>query len=378
MPLFRRAGARGAGPPDREARQRAEAEQAASREALERGGLPLNAQQRLAELGAAHQGGGGFCFTSDLSVNEFALGVQTGLRPVSQVMGSSVYHVGWQQTPGSWGGGWGTGWQPGGISQELGVLSEAWNAARRLAFGRLEQEARLVGAHAVVGVHLTRRQHEWASGSIEYMAVGTAVRIEGAPPPERPALTDLSGQDFWKLWQAGYAPLGVVGASTVFYVVPGWSTQQAQSGPFGWGSWSNQELGDFTQALYEAREVALGRVTAEARALGAAGVVGVSIDQSERKREVEQSNRKRTDLIVTFHLLGTAIGEQRDGASALTVTPTLALRAGRKERLAARLPHELAQLANLPPGLAALQREQGLSDEQVRQAAALLEEFSDE
>ncbi|HEX9343583.1 MAG TPA: heavy metal-binding domain-containing protein [Actinomycetota bacterium] len=357
MPLFRRGGAGGAAPPDREARQRAEAEQAASREALERGGLPLKAQQRLAALGSS--GGGGFSFTSDLSVNEFALGAAIGLRPLSQVMGSSVYHVGWQQMPGSWGSGWGAGWQPDGISQELGVLSDAWNTARRLAFGRLEQEARLVGAHAVVGVHLTRRQHEWASGSIEYIAVGTAVRIEGAPPAEQPALTDLSGQDFWKLWQAGYAPLGVVGASTVFYVMPSWSTQWAQSGGIFGSGWNNQELGDFTQALYEAREVALGRVTAEARALGAAGVVGVSIDQSEREREVEQNNRKRTDLIITFHVLGTAIGAQRDHAADLTVTPTLALRAGRKERLAAGLPQELAQqLANLPPNVAALLRQE--------------------
>ncbi len=330
MPLFRRGGAGGPPAPDREARQRAEAEQAASREALERGGLPLKAQQRLAELGAAGAGpGGGSSFTSDLSVNEFALGAQAGLRPLSQVMGSSVYHVGWQQMPGSWGGGWGAGWQPDGISQELGVLSDAWNSARRLAFGRLEQEARLVGAHAVVGVHLTRRQHEWASGAIEYMAVGTAVRIDGAPPAERPALTDLSGQDFWKLWQAGYAPLGVVGASTVFYVMPSWSTQWAQSGGFfGSGGWNNQELSDFTQALYEAREVALSRVTAEAKALGAAGVVGVAIDQSEREREVERNNRKRTDLIITFHVLGTAIGEQRDQAEGIKVTPTVALRTG--------------------------------------------------
>ena len=199
MPFFRRGS-----DDEREARARAQTEQAASLEALTRGGLPLRAQQRLGEIGKATSS----FFTSDLSVDEFALVHALGLRPISQVMGSSIYHVGWQQRPGSFGG-----WQPGGVSQELTVVSEAWNTARLRAFARLEQEAKLVGADAVVGVHLTKGQHDWAAGAIEYVAVGTAVRAEGAEPVERPALTDLSGQDTWKLWQAGYRPLEIGRAS---------------------------------------------------------------------------------------------------------------------------------------------------------------------
>src|SRR5438045_1996759 len=164
MPLFRRGGE-----DDRDVREAAAAEQAASLAALERGELPLRAQQRLAELGA--EGG---LFTSDLSVNEFALGRAIGLRPLAQVMGSSIYHVGWQQSPGGW-----AGWQAAGVSQELTIVSEAWNEARRRAFGRLAQEGRLLGAHAVVGVQLTTGRHDWAAGAIEYVTVGTAVRIDG-------------------------------------------------------------------------------------------------------------------------------------------------------------------------------------------------------
>ena len=40
-------------------------------------------------------------FTSDLSVNELALLGQAGYEPLGQVMGSSVYHVGWQYMPDS-------------------------------------------------------------------------------------------------------------------------------------------------------------------------------------------------------------------------------------------------------------------------------------
>ena len=305
MPLFRRGD-----PGDRERNDAAAAEQAASLEALERGGLPLRAQQRLADIEA------GDLFTSDLSVNEFALVHSIGLRPLAQVMGSSIYHVGWQQRPGQWGG-----WQPGGLSQELTTLSEAWNTARERAFGRLEQEASLLGAHAVVGVRLTKGAHDWAAGSIEYIAVGTAVRIEGADPADRPVLTDLSGNDYWKLWQAGYKPLGVVGASSVYYIVSSWQQQQAMGGMF--SSWANQELRDFTQGVYDARETTLGRVSAEARRHGAAGVVGVTIEHSVQEREVEGGGRHRTDLIVTMHVIGTTIAE-RAGTEA-DLSPALML-----------------------------------------------------
>ncbi len=308
MPFFRRGT-----DDDREAREVAVVEQAASLEALERGGLPLRAQQRLAELGA-----GDGLFTSDLSVSEFALGHAIGLRPLAQVMGSSIYHVGWQQSPGSWGA-----WQAGGVSQELTVLSDAWNTARRRAFDRLEQEARLLGAHAVVGVHLTTGRHDWAAGAIEYVAVGTAVRIDAAVPAEEPVLTDLSGQEYFQLREAGYRPLGVVGATSVLYVVSGWQQRQAQRGMF--SSWANQELGDFTQGVYDARELALGRVTTEARRQGAGGMVGVSLAHSVEEREASSGGSSRTDLVVTVHVLGTSIAAETETLSVLKPTLTIDL-----------------------------------------------------
>jgi uncharacterized protein YbjQ (UPF0145 family) len=312
LPFFRR--------PDegeRQAAGAAAAEQAASLEALERGGLPLRAQQRLSEMSADG------LFTSDLSVNEFALLHSAGLRPLAQVMGSSIYHVGWQQSPATWGG-----WQPGGISQELTVLSEAWNTARERAFGRLEQEAQALGAHAVVGVELTTGRHDWAAGAVEYIAVGTAVRIEGAPPVERPTLTDLSGQDYWKLQQAGYQSLGVVGASSVYYIVSGWQQSRVQLGMF--SSWANQELRDFTQGVYDVREVTLGRVTDQARRQGASGMVGVSIAHSVEQREVASGGTHRTDLIVTMHVLGTSIAERHESADDMSPALLIDLSADRQ------------------------------------------------
>ncbi|MGH2973026.1 MAG: heavy metal-binding domain-containing protein [Gaiellaceae bacterium] len=268
----------------------------------------------MGEIGASDGGP----FSSDLSIDEFVLARAAGLRPVAQVMGSSIYHVGWQQQPGNW------GIQMGSSSQELSVLSEAWNNARQRAFARLEQEATLVGADAVIGVRLTIGRHDWAAGAIEYVAVGTAVRSEGSERAgaQRPVLTDLSGQDFWKLWRAGERPLGVVGASTVHYIVAGWSTQQAQSG-LGAG-WANQELRDFTRGVYDARETALGRMTSEARELGAAGVVGVSIVHGVEEREARAGSGRR-DLVVTFHCLGTAIDHPTKKSYKLEISPRIDL-----------------------------------------------------
>jgi len=58
---------------------------------LARGGLPAGAERRLNALRQ-----NGTFFTSNLSVNELALAATEGVRPLGQVMGSTVYHVGWQ------------------------------------------------------------------------------------------------------------------------------------------------------------------------------------------------------------------------------------------------------------------------------------------
>jgi len=56
---------------------------------LENGGIPVIAEQRLQAL----RGSASTVFTTDLSVNEFALTQATGVRPVSQVMGSCVFKL---------------------------------------------------------------------------------------------------------------------------------------------------------------------------------------------------------------------------------------------------------------------------------------------
>src|SRR5579875_2269350 len=269
----------------------AQRDQLLSQEALAAGGLPLQATRRLQDL-AAHPG----IFTSDLSVDEFLLVKQAGFEPVTQVMGSSIYHVGFQTR------GW-SGWSGYG-TQELQVVTRAMNHARELALGRLQQEATLAGADAVVGVRMTRGQYEWSTDLIEFQAIGTAVRQHGRPKDGSPVLTNLSGQDFWKLVNAGYAPRGIVAASSVFYVVANWQTQ----GGGNWYGWGNQEMQNFTAGMYQARAGAMDRVHRQAAASGAGGIVGVVIDRAAREVEVGMGNDvTRRDMIITFHVIGTAV-----------------------------------------------------------------------
>src|ERR1700753_2500602 len=107
-------------------------------------------------------------FTSDLSINEFALLHGAGFEPIELVMGVSVYHVGFQTS---------------GLrqQQELGTLTEAMYRARWNAMSRMQAEADAVGADGVVGVRLEWRPHGEAGEHLEFVAVGTAVRHAERP-----------------------------------------------------------------------------------------------------------------------------------------------------------------------------------------------------
>jgi uncharacterized protein YbjQ (UPF0145 family) len=278
--------------PDPAALERA----AESVRAIEAGGIPLAAQERLTKL---REGGREF-FTSDLTTNEFLLVREAGFRPLTQVMGSCFYSVGWQNIP--IGGTW--GYSPGGTF-ELEVQSEAWNEARRLALSRLGQEAKLAGANAVLGVRITRGTYDWAQGLIEFAAVGTAVVADGYKFGEEIFLSSLSGQQFASLVRSGWMPIGITAGSTVTYVMGGMQTMQAMSGFT--ARMQNRELTELTQGVYAARQLTMRHVERQARELEAAGIVGVQIEQHQHPREIDQQGYKRLDLIVTMHAIGTAI-----------------------------------------------------------------------
>jgi uncharacterized protein YbjQ (UPF0145 family) len=261
-------------------------------------GIPATARERLARVRAGEVAG----FSSALGVAETLAVREAGFEPLCQVMGTCFYKIGWQSMPSGWGAG------DGGLV-ELEQQTDAWNEARRLAIGRLREEADLAGADAVVGVHLRRAKRDWATDLVEYVAVGTAVRSTrydlGA---DGPLLANLSGQDVAKLVREGVWPVGIVGGSTVVYVIESRRQSWRARGFFGSSS-QNQELPDYTEGLYHARERAMRQVTEQAHAVGARGVVGVAIDRTQSERERETNNTRFTDLIIELHVVGTAVVE---------------------------------------------------------------------
>src|SRR4051812_24132758 len=90
------------------------------------GGIPLRAAERLAEEAGPHSK----LFTSDLSVSEFVLTRQAECHPISQVMGSSIFHVG--QIP-----------DYKGKTSEITIISDAHRISRMRALARLHEEAAL-------------------------------------------------------------------------------------------------------------------------------------------------------------------------------------------------------------------------------------------
>lgn len=261
----------------------------ADQERLAAGRLPLGAELRLQNLRKSQ------FFTSSLSVNELALIASEGIRPLGQVMGSTVYHVGWQFTPIS-------------QSMELITLTHAQTQARMLAFSRLQQEARALGAHGVLGVRLDRRTYEWGANLLEFAARGTAVALPDRPVPDQPFLCALSAQEFYALRQGGFAPVGIAFGTCTYYHVASYSTQWAtQGGLFGMGNAANMELTDYTRAVYLARHSAIRHLQDDGRRVRAEGIVGVSVEKRIETQEVEVNNQTRRDLVAEFTALGTAI-----------------------------------------------------------------------
>jgi uncharacterized protein YbjQ (UPF0145 family) len=229
-------------------------------------GVPDDAMRRLAQM---RPGQPTSLFTSDLSVNEFLLVREAGFRPLGLVLGSSIYHVGIQM--GRW-----------SRNQELDQLSQAMYHARELAMTRMEAEADALGADGIVGVRLEIEFKEFGNDLAEFIAIGTAVKgdeIHARTPDgftwrnnqNKPFTSDLSGQDFWTLIQAGYAPLGMTMGSCVYHIAHQRFWQAM--GNIG----QNVELPQFTEALYDARELAMSRMQTEAEQLHAEGIVGVQL-----------------------------------------------------------------------------------------------------
>jgi uncharacterized protein YbjQ (UPF0145 family) len=256
---------------------------------VERGGIPLRAEERLAEEAGPNKK----LFTSDLSVNEFLLARDAGCEPIAQIMGSSIYHI--AEIP-----------DYKGKTAELSVISDAHRESRRRALSRLSQEAKLVGADAVIGAHLRDRMITMGSRGkggddggevIEFTVVGTAVRAPFLKrPKDKPIITDLSGQDLWALVEEGWEPCAFLFEFCKYH---GW---HVTSGTGGVG-----EVGDANTVVETARKIAVKRLLAQAAAADADFVVGSDVTIDVREVPCGFASCKLDDLDVNVSWFGTGI-----------------------------------------------------------------------
>jgi uncharacterized protein YbjQ (UPF0145 family) len=262
--------------------------QARSLQALAAGGIPIRAQERVAQYRTGQPGT--IPFSSDLSVNEFLLTRKAGYEPLGLVTGSSVYHIGWNR------------WN---LTGEMEAQTRAQHDAAMAALGRMRQEALGMGASGVVGTRLEIKTQGWSEDLIEVVAIGTAIRVPGSGPPAEPFLSDFTAQEFVALLQAGGRPAGIVIGNSTYYIYTNWGDAWQND------SWYNQEHDKYTRSLHTTQSQAFNRMHTQAKQMGAQGVVGVHIVRHLREIPYVDSDgdeeEDRSDYILSYLSWGTAI-----------------------------------------------------------------------
>ena len=193
-----------------------------------------------------------------LSGNEiYCLGLK-GFNPGEIVIGNSVQSIGFI-------GGIGAGLQSlfGG---EVTEVTEAIGLGRVESYRRMAHEAQQHDALAITSVTSELRSMQ---GNIEFLSVGSCITRGADGPQLGPFSTSSNGQDLFCLLDAGYTPKQFVFGNIAYSVgIAGGILGALKS--FGRG-----EIKEYSDIFNATRHLALDRIAAEARAVGANAVVGI-------------------------------------------------------------------------------------------------------
>lgn len=247
---------------------------------------------------------------SDFSVTEFLTLSRMGFLPHGVVVGDAMVDAGVSQLSGA--------------TREVSAMSAAMRRARWMAVSRMRDQARAHKAEGVVGVRLHVEHHRWRGGHqvVKLLALGTAVAFDpshapgdlrGAPTlllaDGRPFTSALSGQDFVTLLRAGYRPVSVAVGSCVYELNAYGVWQVAQSN-------QNVEIAEYTQALFDARELAMERMTQDlfsdfglAGAHQAAGHPDAPVGVVGMK--VTEATHAGANNVIEYTAIGTAVAPLR-------------------------------------------------------------------
>jgi uncharacterized protein YbjQ (UPF0145 family) len=174
---------------------------------------------------------------------------------------------------------------------EIREYSDVFNHTRHLALERIVNEARSVGANAVVGIETTVLPFK---GVHEMMMMGTASLNSHLPSvhANEPVTSDLTCEETWNMTNLGYYPMKLVLGTAVYSLGVMGGLKAA------FKSLARGEINDLTSLIYDAREHAIGLVEDQASAIGAEDVVGI-------KTHIHEFGS-----LIEFMAIGTAVGRR--------------------------------------------------------------------
>lgn len=199
-------------------------------------------------------------FSTSASGIELYCHLDAGYRPIKFAMGNIAYALGLGRGI--------TGSLRTMAKGEVKEYSQMYNQIRHTALARLKAEAAGLGANSVVDVKVRVVPHGTA---VELLLTGTAshhARFGDKVAPEKVVTSELTGSELWNLAKIGYAPLQLVMATSVY------SLGVAAGIGSMFKAMSKGELPELTQLVYAARENCIDLLRQEAKALGAAQVIG--------------------------------------------------------------------------------------------------------
>ena len=241
--------------------------------------------------------------------------LHAGFQSLGIVMGGGAYQV---YQPLSC---YGVGPQPSGTwsfaNYEQALRDAWWDVV-----ARLEDEARQLGAHGVIGVYPIEQRPTAGPSMMQLQLIGTAVTVGAEPPLQRPFLSMLSMHDTLALLLRGWT------ASTVAIGVSAVHVHQWGASPMMQGvAFSNAEMEAPTAGMAEARARAERQVRSMLIETKAQGVVASSV---ELKR-VNQADPHAEGVLIECRIIGTGVVPFGKPVAGLTGVRNLAA-AGRTVR----------------------------------------------
>ncbi len=241
-------------------------------------------------------------FSSAADGQQLYCQIDSGFTPRSFVFGNVAYSIGV--------GGNIAGALRGLRRGEVPQYTEIFDKTRHMALKRITDEAKKVGANAVIGIDTSIMP---LLGAQEMMMTGTAANHPALGGyATNPVTSDMTDEELWNLANLGYLPLQLVMGVSVYSLGLASGITSALKSLIG------GQIDSLTDILYEAREKAFERINIDAQRCNADEVVGV------KTRVYDLGGG-----LVEFMVIGTAV-KKMDGVT--TRTPDLLPQAIIKDR----------------------------------------------